>query len=432
MPLSRLLALSLGFCAAACAAPDPSQRDAATATTADTEAWSAEGAYATFREQMDSYYPYLDRRGFDGPAYLDRARAGLVQASSAEDFGQRLDRVLLAFADPHLDVVPRADGGATVFPTEADLRVIMEGGEAVIRDVRRGSAAAEAGLRPGMRISHVDGDPVAARVSEAFDPALGGPPQNWQADHAATLLVNGPLGADGRVLRVDGRDTALPSPRGFSDAVEAMPLVDTERLDADTVLIRPNNRLYDNDTIGAFDNALRDSLADGATQVIVDMRNSPSGGNTEVARSIIGHFTDAPAPYMMIEIPVLEREYGVRRRFVEHVFPREPYVPPERAVVLAGTWTGSVGETVVVGLDAVGVHSIGTGMGDLLGGYSIGPLDDYGNGVRATITNDAVFAPDGLPREDFVPATELPAADMDANGRDPAVRAALAHFARAG
>ena len=105
------------------------------------------------------------------------------------------------------------------------------------------------------------------------------------------------------------------------------------------------------------------------------------GGNTDVARSVIGHFLTEPQPYQVHEIPAVERATGVPRRFVEVALPRAPHYGGPVAV-LGGRWTGSMGEGLVVGLDAAaGAVTVGSDMGDLLGAlWNRGPPGLGGSG----------------------------------------------------
>ena len=61
-----------------------------------------------------------------------------------------------------------------------------------------------------------------------------------------------------------------------------------------------------------------------AAGLILDLRETPSGGNTEVGRSIIGHFVTEARSFQVHTVPSLEREFSVPRQFTEYVMPRLP------------------------------------------------------------------------------------------------------------
>jgi len=159
---------------------------------------------------------------------------------------------------------------------------------------------------------------------------------------------------------------------------------------------------------------------------VIDLRNTPSGGNTDVARALLGHFVDVPQPYQMHTIPGVERATTVPRRFVEYVEPRAPRYEG-RVAVVGGAWTGSMGEGCVIGLHANGARAFASDMGDLLGGLDNARLEHAE--VWVELGTEALFHVDGTPREDFVGDVALPSADRDADGADPAWEALEAWLA---
>lgn len=189
-------------------------------------------------------------------------------------------------------------------------------------------------------------------------------------------------------------------------------------------ILRVNNRLGDNDLITAFNAAIMDvAEVDG---LILDLRNTPSGGNSEVDPSIMRHFTETVQPFQIHTIPSFNREFGVPRRFVEQVSPRYPYFDPSRIIVIGGHWTDSMGEGIVIGLDVIGVHSIASYMDDLLGATSQFSFAD--STISLSIPTGALLHVDGTPREDFVADQFLSSADLGENGGDAALEAALGYL----
>jgi carboxyl-terminal processing protease len=168
--------------------------------------------------------------------------------------------------------------------------------------------------------------------------------------------------------------------------------------------IKINNHLGNNDLITAFDEALKAQMK--TEGLVLDLRNTPSGGNTEVARSIIGHFIDETRSYQIHEVPSLEREFTVPRRFIEQVKPRLPYYD-KPVVVLGGHWTGSMGEGLVIGMDAAaGAYTITSDMGDLLG--ALRNFNMKKSTARVDFGSEALFHFDGTPREDYVADLVVP------------------------
>jgi carboxyl-terminal processing protease len=53
--------------------------------------------------------------------------------------------------------------------------------------------------------------------------------------------------------------------------------------------------------------------------LIIDLTETPSGGNTTVARAIMGRFTDKQLPYQTHEFD--EKAYDTKRHWTEYVSP---------------------------------------------------------------------------------------------------------------
>ncbi len=159
---------------------------------------------------------------------------------------------------------------------------------------------------------------------------------------------------------------------------------------------------------------------------MLDLRNTPSGGNTTVARGIMGHFLREPRAYQMHRNAYEEAVFGVPRQWVEYVLPREkPFAG--RLVVLGGRWTGSVGEAVMIGLDAAAdAHSIGTELAGLLG--TLQTMDLGGSCAKLEFAWDRLFHVDGTPREDWRPRDRLAAGEVGPDGGDPALARAFAYL----
>ena len=149
----------------------------------------------------------------------------------------------------------------------------------------------------------------------------------------------------------------------------------------------------------AFDAAL-DSLRD-TRGLIIDLRNTASGGNSSVARGILGRFVGKELPYQKHVLPAEEKETGIRRSWLELVSPRgERYRSP--VVVLVNRWTGSMGEGLAIGFDATSAgRVVGTEMARLVGATYTISLPN--TGIRANVPAERLQHVNGQPREAFRP-----------------------------
>lgn len=390
--------------------------------------FDSEKAWQEFEEKFRLFYAYLDQSKTNVDLQFSRSKMVALAATNEAEFRKILHQTLLTFTDQHLSISPFDETYYSITPTGADMAVDYDGRDFTVSDVRAGSAADARGIRPGWKILSADGLAIADAAQKPFGATLPQPNQR-QLAFGAKLAVSGlrnrnrklAFDAGGKTVSVD-----LPSTYAFSDALRKKPLLAVSK-HGEIAVIRINNSLGDNDLIGEFDRAMA-MVADSAG-LILDLRNTPSGGNTEVARSIIGHFVSEIRPYQVHEIPSLEREFTVPRRFIEMVFPRGPnYNKP--LVVLGGRWTGSMGEGLVIGLDAAtNAHVIASDMGDLLGALSNFKLE-YSN-AQLNMGTESLFHVNGTPREDYVADHPLKSADRAPDGSDPAMSHALVYFVAA-
>lgn len=401
-------------------------QESTTQAAEQTAPFDAKAAWTEFETLLRGAYAYIERNDIDVDAQLDRSRALAEQAGNAGDFRRVIHQTALTFMDPHLIVGPFTDDDYAIIMTTADMDVAFVDGRAVVRDVRRASPAFDAGIRSGDELLAIDGSAPIDAAHLPFGEVLPDPTAA-QLDYGVTLAANGKRGS-GRVLKVRKgtgavREVELVSTRTYARSLSDRSPIAVEFVgaEADVAVIRIHNSLGNNDTIAAFDAAMV-QVAE-ARAVILDMRETPSGGNTEVARSIIGHFTAEVRPYQMHVIPVYEREFGVPRQFVEYVHPREPYFSGP-VYVLHGRWTGSMGEGIVIGMDAAtDAVTIGSNMGDLLGG--LWNRDLASSGARVDLGGEALFHVDGTPREDYVAQVPLTPVDTAPDGTDPGIAMVL-------
>jgi carboxyl-terminal processing protease len=152
-------------------------------------------------------------------------------------------------------------------------------------------------------------------------------------------------------------------------------------------------------TIAAFDNAM--AQAKQRQSVILDLTDTPSGGNTTIARAILGWFISAPTFYQMHSLPAEERQSGIPRQWVEQVLPRAGKHHRGPVSVRVGRWTGSMGEGIAIGFDAIGARVAGSRMAGLLGAIYDYRLEKSGQVIK--FPTERLFAVNGKPREKFVP-----------------------------
>jgi len=165
-------------------------------------------------------------------------------------------------------------------------------------------------------------------------------------------------------------------------------------------IIRINNSLGNNNLIRKFDKSL-DKLMD-TKALIIDLRNNVDGGNSYVARGIMGRFIKEIKPYQ--KHWTIEKYDGnpvVERSWVEYLSPRkEQYKKP--VVILVGRWTGSMGEGLAIGFEGMGrAKVVGSKMERLAGEINEFSFKNQHFGYR--LSTAKLFHINGMTREKYVP-----------------------------
>jgi carboxyl-terminal processing protease len=165
------------------------------------------------------------------------------------------------------------------------------------------------------------------------------------------------------------------------------------------LVIRFNDSLGQDATIAAFDSAM--ASARRGQRVILDLTDTPSGGNTTIARAVLGWFVVKPTFYQVHSVPAEQRQTGIARQWVEQVLPRPGKYHRGPIIVRVGRWTGSMGEGLAIGFDAVGARVEGDRMAGLLGAIYDHRLEKSGQVIK--FPTERLSAVNGTPRERFVP-----------------------------
>ena len=342
-------------------------------------------------------------------AYLDALPGGVVPRSPVLDAEREAvhdhdsllryaEDMITALADHHGLTQDSFKDDWAIVPSYADLWIVHTGSAYVIDAVKPGSPADRAGIRPGERLSAVDGTAIDAAVT-AFWARLGLEPTGERAPYAARVLAAGRrdrarhlsvTGADGHT-----RDITLASL--YAEAPDLPPVTATTVRGGATT-IRLNNDLGDTATITAFDAAM--ARVQPRAPVIIDLRDTPSGGNTVVARAIMGWFVTRATPYQVHNLPSEMRDTGIARQWIEEVLPRPGKYHPGPVSVRAGRWTGSLGEGLAIGFMALGKSACGTAMAGLKG--AVYDFDLPKTGLRVKFPAERLYTVKGQPREQVV------------------------------
>ena len=382
-----------------------------------------------FWETIRDNYGYFSQKQTDWPRVRAIYRAQADTLTSRRAFVRVLENALAELYDNRAGLGTNRLDSRRLVPTGTDVWATFVNGQAVVQQVRAGYGAEKVGVRPGAVIETVNGVPVA----EALRPWLG---QTLRTpDPAARNFALGQLLAGDHLtpriwtVRTGTRTaTARPDePTPLLETTHYKGLLEVRRLGdkGEIGYLKINNSLGDNRLIARFDSAL--TALQGTQSLVLDLRETPSGGNTTVARAIMGRFIEKEAPYQRHELPNEEVETGVPRRWLELVAPRGPrYAKP--LVVLVGRWTGSMGEGLAIGFDALHrATTVGTEMARLNGAIYSFKLPNSGIGFNFPV--ERLYHVNGQPREAYRPSVFVDlakAAQRPTPETDPVLQAGLA------
>lgn len=348
---------------------------------------------------INRVYAYPERLPGGRFQLTERLRAEAAAVSDRRALLRFAERALLLLADHHAITGASFASSSAVVPSYADLWIVAVDGHYRIDAVREGSPAAAAGIQPGEEIVAIDGIAMTAAV-DAFWDDLGTTGGGVRDAFAARVLAGGRRDRLRRltVRRGGGPGRTLELPSLYACAhptAEAL----TVRRDGTALILRPNDSLGDPALITAFDAAM--AGAGPHQRIVIDLRDTPSGGNTSVARAMMGWFVDRPRFYQMHSLPEEQRETGIARQWVEQVLPRAGKHHRGPVEVRVGRWTGSMGEGLAIGFDAIGARVTGSAMAGLLGAITDQRLER--SGLIIKLPTERLSHVDGTPRETFRP-----------------------------
>ncbi|NML66325.1 peptidase [Hymenobacter sp. RP-2-7] len=378
-----------------------------------------------FWETVRDNYAYFDKKQTDWEQVRQAGEAALPAVKTRGQFVRLLENVLAELYDNHAALNTNLPDSRRLVPSGTDAWAQFSGRRAVVQAVRPGFGAAQAGLRPGMELLAVNDVPI-----EAATQALLGKHLKTVDAAAREVALNHALAGDHRTprkwtVRTQGRrQDIFPDQNGLGLESDGNPKLLEARHYGAIGYVKINNSLGNNRLISVFDSAL--TTLGHPAGLVLDLRDTPNGGNTTVARALMGRFITQEQPYQRHELPAEEASFGVKRSWVELVSPRPaPYTGP--LVVLVGRWTASMGEGITIGLDAMRRATVmGTEMAQLNGSIASYQLPQ--SGIGFSIPTERLYRVDGLPREAYLPPVYVqPATDTT----DAPLQAALAQLRKA-
>ncbi|MGY3793163.1 S41 family peptidase [Aquimarina sp. 433] len=350
--------------------------------------------FNTYWETVDQYFAYFDvqKTNWDKVRSIYQPIVDTIQ--NDDDFIRLLEMTNNELYNGHIGLNRNLASSSRVIPSGTDIWVSYKNKQFIVSGIRDGFSAQKSGVKLGMCITAYNGVLISKAIKK-FLPKSVTTYTKEMYEYAANLLLAGTHNQS-RVLNVNDSLTFELEKVRNKNYEE---LVTSKIIDNNIGYIKINNSLGNNNTIAAFDEALR--ALENTNGMILDLRDTPGGGNTTVARGIMGRFINKEAAYQIHSFTYEERLYGVERKTIELVMPRGK-IYGKKLVVLCGKWTGSMGEGMTIGFDGLKrSETVGADMADLLGAIYNYTLPETNIGFQIPV--EKLFHINGKPREDFKP-----------------------------
>jgi carboxyl-terminal processing protease len=371
-----------------------------------------------FWNTIHDNYAYFNKKKIDWDKVKAIYAPQFDTVSSRNSFISVIEQVFYELYDHHCSLNTNTPLSRRLVPTGADIWAEYVNDRPVIAELRIGFGAEKSGMMPGMEIIAINDIPV----EKAIAPFLAHSTDPEAKNYALRLALAG----DHQTIRklsctYRGKTTNYyPDKEGMQlENIHYHGMLESRRYGS-TAYIRINNCLFDNGLIAAFDSVLNDNLNTSA--LILDLRETASGGNSSVARAILGRFITKDAFYQKHELYAEEKETGVKRSWQEIVSPRGPTYT-KRLIVLADHWTGSMGEGITIGFDGMKRATvIGTPLARLIGATETFQMPN--TKIRFSFPTERLYHVNGQPRELYEPTIKIDVSQQSA-GKDLALIKAL-------
>jgi len=355
-----------------------------------------EPIFLEFWTDYKDNYAYFEKQGVNWDKVKEIYQPLVANITNDDDFIHLLEQVTYELHNGHISLNTNLYTSNRIIPSGEDVFAEKTGNGFFITDVRKGSKAELSGLKPGMEVLKFNGKTIAEQLT-AFLPKYTTIYNNSMYAYALNMLLAGTYDKEREITVLENGVEKAYFPDQYTINNIMHHNVEYQILEGNIGYIKINNSLGDNNVIKEFDDTL-DKLMN-TKSLILDLTETPGGGNTTVARGIMGRFTDKVLPYQKHRID--EKEFGTIRTWVEYVSPRKT-IYKKKLTVMVGHWTGSMGEGMAIGFDAMKrAKIVGTKMAGLLG--AIYSFKANNTNVGYSFPAESMYHVNGTPREDFIP-----------------------------
>jgi len=359
--------------------------------------------FIEFWTDVKDNYAYFDKKHTDWEKvktfYLPRAE----NAKNRNELITIFENALGELYDDHFSLNTNLRSSTRLVPTGLDIWAEWINGKAIVTEVRKGFSADIAGVENGMEIVSINGVAIKLAVTNRIGTCISNIDTEVKNYTLRQLLAGTYLTQRVIVVKQNGKATTISldeADGNLTDTFRYNSLLDFKTIDNNIGYIKFNNSLGQTAVINIFDSAL--NQLKNTKALIIDLRETPSGGNSIVARGIMSRFVTREMPYQKHILPNEEKEFKIKRSWLEIVSPGGLFVYNKPIVILVNHWTGSMGEGITIGFDALGkAKTVGTKMAGLNG--AINGFQTSKTKIPYSFPTEQLYHINGTPREIFNP-----------------------------
>ena len=377
-----------------------------------------------FWKSIDEDYCYFNKKQTDWAKVKEIYSPRVDTVSSRASFVNLLEDVFTEIYDHHAGLNTNNMNSARLVPSGSEVWAEYIDGKPIITEVRQDFASEHAYVNAGMEVIAINGIPVEKAIQRYIGKSLK-TVDNAALNYALNVAM---AGAHDQDLKFTLKDRSgkikeytpdVWTGHGQWNGLTGEHYTYGSRVEGKIMgnigYVKLNNCLGDNDMIPLLDSVMQTML--GTSGLVLDLRETPSGGNTTVARAILGWFTNKEQFYQKHELYAEGKQTGIQRSWVEIVSPRAGKYYSKPMVVLADHWTGSIAEGITTAFHGMKrAKIIGTTMARLNGANYTYTLPN--TKINCSFPVERLYHINGTPREQFVPDmlmdyTKIPVADKD-------------------
>lgn len=354
-----------------------------------------------FWNSIDETYCYFNKKQTDWLKVKEIYLPIIDTIKTKEQFITVLEKVFYELYDHHASLDAKTDYSQRVVPTRTDIWAEFINEKAIITEVRKNYGPEITGVIAGMEVVAVNDILIEEAIKPFVGKSLKTVDKEAKSFALRLLLAGNHISARKFTLKYNGvTKEYFPDANGLKlENIKYNSKIESKIIDK-IGYIKINNCLFDNQLIPEFDSVMQNMQ--NTKSLILDLRETPSGGNTTVARAILSWFIDKDYFYQKHELYVTEKTSGIKRSWVEIVSPRQGKYYNKPLIVLANHWTGSVGEGITIAFDGIQrAKTVGTALARLNGAVYSFEMPNTKIGFSFPI--ERLYHINGTPREFYEP-----------------------------